>query len=168
MEKLSAVGTHLMKLKLNPHISIIKPHNSFCWCLNSFKYSLCFQSFSYSCTFSFYSETSKKRKLSKGMLACYGAFCGFVGTLGLTLRYSSTKTCRILLRFWMAERSRFCSLSSNVCHTEGKGEGIRWRTRTPNGEAQDQHHPTEQHSILYVSIFLVVVVVALLGAYTSA
>lgn len=32
----------------------------------------------------------------------------------------------------MVERSRFCSLSSNVCHTDGKGDGIRWRMRTPD------------------------------------
>uniref|UniRef100_A0A0E9XWG9 Uncharacterized protein n=1 Tax=Anguilla anguilla TaxID=7936 RepID=A0A0E9XWG9_ANGAN len=37
----------------------------------------------------------------------------------------------ILLRFWMDVRSRFCSLSSKVCQTEGKGVGMRWRIRTP-------------------------------------
>lgn len=49
------------------------------------------------------------------------------------LRYSSTKTCRILLRFSIVARSRFSSLSSNVCHTEGNGVGIRWRIWTPMG-----------------------------------
>lgn len=41
------------------------------------------------------------------------------------LRYSRTKTCMILFKFWMVGRSRFCSLSSNVCHTEGNGVGMR-------------------------------------------
>lgn len=80
--------------------------------------------------------TSHKREF-------YGAFCGFEGfggtggTAGLALMYSRTKICKILLRFWMLERSRFCSLSSNVCHTEGKGDGMRWRIRTPDREPQD-------------------------------
>lgn len=42
----------------------------------------------------------------------------------------------ILLRFSIEARSRFCSLSLNVCHTEGKGEGMRWRTCTPARERQ--------------------------------
>lgn len=52
----------------------------------------------------------------------------------------------------MVERSRFCSLSSNVCHTDGKGEGIRWRTRTPERKAWD-----EDREIQYVIIFAVFV-----------
>lgn len=63
----------------------------------------------------------------------------------------------------MVERSRFCSLSLNVCHTDGKGEGIRWTIRTPGREAQDEDHSTELHNILYVIIFTVDV---LLGVYT--
>lgn len=65
------------------------------------------------------------------------------GTTGLVLRYSRTKTWKILLRFWIAERSRFCSSSWNVCQTEGKGEGIRWRTRTPDGEGRRDETPIE-------------------------
>lgn len=36
----------------------------------------------------------------------------------------------------MVARSKFCSLSSKVCQTEGKGEGMRWRTWTPSGDGQ--------------------------------
>lgn len=56
------------------------------------------------------------------------------------MRYSRTKICRILLRFSMEVRSRFCSLSSNVCHTEGKGVLMRWSTGTP---ARVRHHISE-------------------------
>lgn len=77
----------------------------------------------------------------------YSAVCGVAGMAGLALRYSRTKTCRILLRFWMVERSKFCSLSLKVCHTDGKGEGIRWRMCTPDREPQNHSQLKELHNI---------------------
>lgn len=52
----------------------------------------------------YYSKTSKETELLKSMLGnfIYGAFCGFEGIegmAGVALRYSRTKTCKILLRF---------------------------------------------------------------------
>lgn len=101
----------------------------------------------------------------------YGALCGFEGTgvikgtSGLALRYSRTKTCTILLRFWMVLRSRFCSLSSNVCHTDGKGDGIRWRQRTPDREEQGGDPPTAlTHYMRWLICFITCVIESV---YTS-
>lgn len=63
----------------------------------------------------------------------------------------------------MVDRSRFCSLSSNMCHTDGKGEGMRWRMRTPDGEAQGED-PTRQSYTIYG---IVSVIAVLLDVCTS-